>query len=99
MERSLLFQLTFFLLFSGISFAQSGESSISLPSRNLVPAFGKQAVTIDGLFYETAQGRTALPKALVAQAKSSGRVTASTKMPDGRTISLSVVPEANNFNI
>lgn len=52
----------------------------------------------DGLFYETAKhNRTLLPARLIAEAQSNGRSV--TKMPDGRVVKLTIVPDGNNFDV
>src|SRR5437867_291833 len=58
-------------------------------------------LTIDNLFYETAQGRTSLPAALTAGIRTvnTGQWSGQTRIPDGRVISLAVSPRAGHFNI
>jgi alpha-D-xyloside xylohydrolase len=58
-------------------------------------------LTIDGLFYQTAQGRTVLPPALTAGLRtvSTTQWNGQTTMPDGRVVRLSVSPQGGNFNI
>jgi alpha-D-xyloside xylohydrolase len=72
---------------------------ITLPSKSLSASFGKQVLTVDGLFYETAGGRTLLPAKLTARRSKTGRLEATTKMPDGRTVKISVLPTGRDFNI
>ena len=54
---------------------------------------------IERLFYETASGRTFLPADLLARLQSSDFLETELKMPDGRTIEVSRVPEGNNFDL
>jgi len=67
--------------------APAGVATITLQSRVLAP------LRLDGLFLETALGRTTLP-AFASQ----GRAMSAT-MPDGRVITASVTPQGNNFAI
>src|SRR5678815_224825 len=98
MKRLLSIQLAILVLYAGI-YGQTGDFSIILPSKNLSASSGKRNLTIGGLFYETASGRAILPSTLAAKAAKSGRLAADVKMPDGRTISLSITPAGNNFEI
>ncbi|MEP6903759.1 MAG: TIM-barrel domain-containing protein [Actinomycetota bacterium] len=76
--------------------AQTNQAVIVLPSKSLSPT-GK--LNLDGLFYETAAGRVFLPAALTAKTRKNGQIEAETKMPDGRTVKLSVMPDGQNFNL
>ncbi len=58
------------------------------PAASVVPK-------LDGVFYETAVGRTGLPDSLVAGAQQSG--SSKTNMPDGRVISVAVGREGSNL--
>ena len=98
MKRLLSIQLAILVLYAGI-YGQTGDFSIILPSKNLSASSGKRNLTLGGLFYETASGRAILPSTLAAKAAKSGRLAADVKMPDGRTISLSITPAGNNFEI
>jgi alpha-glucosidase (family GH31 glycosyl hydrolase) len=57
---------------------------------------GRQ-LRIDGLFYETASGRTALPAGLIT----AGRVAkvSEVKMPDGRVVAVAVEQQGRDFNV
>src|SRR5438270_9992472 len=61
----------------------------------------KEPLRLDGLFFETANGRTMLPAQLTEGAKAikdkpwSGEV----RMPEGRTVSVNVTPQGKNFVI
>ena len=87
------------LFFTGIMHAQNGGAAFTLQSKNLSSSSGKQALTVDGLFYETAGGRTMLPRTLTARAGKNGQLSANAKMPDGRSITISVKPNGGNFDI
>jgi alpha-D-xyloside xylohydrolase len=73
----------------------SKSAALVLDSENLT---AQRALKFDGLFYETAQGRVALPAELTAKAKSitgnpwAGEVT----MSDDRTVKMSLTPEGHN---
>jgi alpha-glucosidase (family GH31 glycosyl hydrolase) len=92
MKKIFLLLLLVILAFSAA--AQDRRASLALPSKNVTA--GKLA--LDGLFYETAAGRFFLPAQLTDAQKKNGRIAAEIKMPDGRTIKLSVLPEGQNFN-
>ncbi len=82
---------------------QSADGAVLLlPSKHL--ASNGQAgtgnfLTLDGLFFETAKGRTMLPGELTARQNRDGRVEDQIKLQDGRLVKLSVKPEGNNFAI
>jgi len=82
---------------------QSADGAVLLlPSRHL--ASNGQAgtgnfLTLDGLFFETAKGRTMLPGELTARQNRDGRVEDQIKLQDGRLVKLSAKPEGNNFAI
>ncbi len=84
--------------------AQSRESQavLVLRSNSLAPQGQgpeSRSLKLDGLFYETAQGRTMLPAELTAKARNN-RLEGQTKMADGRMVSVSLKPEgAKNFII
>jgi Alpha-glucosidases, family 31 of glycosyl hydrolases len=83
------------LLFAGVIFSQA--AAVELPSRSLSSA--KRSLTVTDLFYETSAGRRYLPAEILAKAKRNGALNSSTKMADGRTISISIAPDGKNFNI
>src|SRR5436190_17466644 len=94
-RRTLPLTLVFFaILACGVVqfIAQQGAATLILQSRNITP---RGALTFDGLFYETAQGRTILPAALTSGIRtvSGARWTGQTQMPDGRMLRLSVTPQ------
>jgi alpha-D-xyloside xylohydrolase len=74
------------------------HASALAPAR---PGTGDRTLTLDGMFFETAQGRTAIPGALTAGPRAiRNRVwEAQAKMPDGRVVKLSARPEKNHFII
>lgn len=94
-----LFFFILTVLDSSIYSQNIDRAVIALPSKYLLSSFGKQALTLDGLFYETVSGRTRLSFALTAKAKKNGEISTSLKMADGRTIMLSILPVDSNFNI
>ncbi len=79
-----------------------------LPSPSLESAGGRSvlnlpgvagAVRLDGIFYETAQGRTSLPANLTATAQGRTLVARAT-MPDGRAVTVTVTPDARqNYTV
>src|SRR5262245_27521091 len=61
----------------------------SLKPRAGIAGAASRALTLDGMFYETAAGRILLPSALTASAPASiggSRWTGETRMPDGRLV-------------
>ncbi len=54
-----------------------------------------RAVRLDGIFYETAQGRTPLPGNL-SFAPRGNSLVAEARMPDGRTVTLTVQPDGRH---
>ena len=74
------------------------EATLVLESNNLA---GATNLKLNGFFYETAKGRTILLPQLTKEAKAikdkqwSGQI----RMPDGRTVSLRVLPQGKNFII
>jgi alpha-D-xyloside xylohydrolase len=91
--------LTLVLIFISFAIAdaqRANDAALTLTSKN----FGSGApLTISGLFYETAQGRTFLPAELTKDARPiKGKDwRAQVRMPDGRTVVASVVPQGQNF--
>ncbi|MBS1793855.1 MAG: glycoside hydrolase family 31 protein [Acidobacteria bacterium] len=82
----------YFLLFA-LSFVLTANAQIVLPSKNV--ASGK--LKIDGLFYETAQGRVFLPAELIGLPMKNGRIKGEWEMRDGRTVRLSVVADKQDY--
>ena len=74
------------------------EATLVLESKSLA---GTKNLKLNGLFFETANGRTILPAQLTKDADAikdqqwSGQI----RLPDGRTVSLSVLPQGKNFVI
>ena len=84
--------------------ADTGQAILELRSQSLTPlAQGPEnrSLQMDGLFFETAGGRVALPAQLTARQRSSrnNQAAEEIRMADGRVVRLSVLPEGNNFNI
>jgi len=88
------------IVFVGAGYSQRGDQAqITLPSRYLSPIGGRQSLAVTNIYYETASGRTMLPSALTAGLKKNGQLDASRKMPDGRTLNISVTPAGKSFNV
>jgi len=98
-----LFLINLFVLggFILAGYSQRGDQAqLTLPSKYLAPTSGRQSLAITDIYYETSNGRRMLlPPALSAGIKKNGRLDTSRKMPDGRTIKVSVTPIGKNFNI
>ncbi len=80
----------------------TGQAVLELRSKNLMP-LGEgpesRSLKIDGLFFETAGARTALPAQLTAGQRNGRNPQAANeaRMADGRVVRLSVRPEGKNF--
>ena len=74
------------------------EATLVLESGSLA---GTSKLKLNGLFYETANGRTVLPAQLTKEASAikNKQWSGQMRMPDGRTVSLSVLPQGKNFVI
>ncbi|HEX4997676.1 MAG TPA: TIM-barrel domain-containing protein [Terriglobia bacterium] len=70
----------------------SGGAVLALQSKTL-------ALRADGLFYETAAGRTYLPALTPEGSISSAPWTRESTMPDGHVIRISVTPQGERFNV
>ena len=79
-------------LFASCLFIGCASTQATAPAR-ICP------IKLDGLFYETAAGRTTLPVIPFAQATNGSGQQAETKMPDGRVVKISVKPDGNDFAI
>jgi alpha-D-xyloside xylohydrolase len=80
----------------------SDQASLLLHSDELAAAgsgAGNRSLQLDGMFYETAQGRTALPGELTAAARDvrSRLWQAQMKMSDGRVVQITARPQGKNF--
>jgi alpha-glucosidase (family GH31 glycosyl hydrolase) len=64
------------------------------PSTSIPPA-----PQFDGLFYETTNARVALPDDVIQAAQTGQRFKNEVRMPDGRTVTVSVVPNGKNFTV
>jgi len=96
MKRKIAFQ-TLLILFASLLFpgcTSTRTVTVSLPAPSKICPF-----KIDGLFYETAASRTALPVVPFAKAPDGSGQQAETKMPDGRVVIISVKPDGNDFSI
>jgi alpha-D-xyloside xylohydrolase len=78
-----------------------GQAAVILHSAFLAPngPGADRTLKLDGLFYETAKGRTNLPAELTATARSTVRLARQARMADGRVIRLSVIPQGRNFTL
>ena len=95
MKEKILFLPAILLVFTSLAYSQAG--GIELPSKYL--SSGKQSLTVSGLFYETSAGRNFLPPDIFAKAKKNGGLNSSAKMADGRTVTISIVPAGEDFNL
>ncbi len=84
---SLVLALATPFLFTGCTSSRTAASSRVCPFK------------LDGWFYETAAGRTALPVIHFSQATKGSSQLVETKMPDGRVVKISVKPDGNDFAI
>lgn len=78
------------------------QAAIVLRSKSLRPegsGADARSLKLDGLFYETAQGRVMLPTEATAGAKMDGRLETQTQMADGRVVTVTVKPDGKNFVI
>ena len=97
MRKTNYFYLFFVVLVCGwfSALGQNNQAGLSLPSKNLV---GSDSLRIDGLFYETAAGRVAIGNSLnLTKAGKYGVFITEDKLPNGRTVKISVKPEGQNF--
>src|SRR5207245_207970 len=76
----------------------SGGAMLVLESNQLA---GEKKLRLDGLFFETANGRTMLPAELTKGAKAikDKPWSGESRMADGRVVSVSVTPQGKNFVI
>ncbi|HEV8367431.1 MAG TPA: TIM-barrel domain-containing protein [Pyrinomonadaceae bacterium] len=95
MKTKLINGLVLALIACATSYAQTGDS-ISLQSNHLKPSVGRRSLTIDQLFFETANGRVLLPpfKALVGTKEWTTQTTV-----DNHNVRISIQPQNANFNI
>lgn len=105
MPGKFLTRLLLSLVMLGLSLSvvaqQPSESGavLILQSKSLVPQGESHSLKLDGLFYETAAGRTMLPAEIktTAEGVRDKEWQSQTKMPDGRVVSVTVKPEGKNF--
>jgi alpha-glucosidase (family GH31 glycosyl hydrolase) len=79
-----------------------GQAALVLHSRSLIPQGQgpeSRSLRLDGLFYETASGGTALPAQVVVDSReSAGKPSeGQARMADGRVVMVSAKPEGRNF--
>ncbi len=75
---------------------QPPATALALHSQELSAREG-QALNLDGLFYETTNGRVMLPREFFAKDVSAKSWSAETNMPDGHTVRISMERQGNNF--
>ena len=84
-------------------FNESNPATLSLKSKELSQkGNGNGALKLDGLFYETVQGRVVLPAELTSNAGEVGAsksFTGQSTMPDGRVVKVSVGFDGNSFSL
>ena len=80
------------LLLAGCATAPQVTVSLPAPS-NISP------LKLDGLFYETAAGRTVLPVIPFTPGPGGAGQQAETNMPDGRKVTVAVKPDGNDFSL
>ncbi len=68
----------------------------SVPDAWSSPASPDARTKLEGLFFETARGRTALPAEWIASLQDFDFTEASTNLPDGRLIKVSLIREGKN---
>src|SRR5690349_11952738 len=95
MKEKLLVIVAFLAAVTANVYSQSG--GLELPSKLL--SSQKHSLTISNLFYETSKGRMLLPQDIVTKAKTNGALNAAAKMPDGRTITVSIAPNGKTFDL
>ena len=81
--------------------AAAAGASLVLRQALAPPTAGsaKPALTIDGLFLETAGGRVPLPAALTPRAKPGQPVTSEVKLADGRVVRLVLAAEGTSYTL
>ncbi|HKI70236.1 MAG TPA: alpha-glucosidase, partial [Verrucomicrobiae bacterium] len=85
---------TFAALPGNLAAADSGSTGADLNLVSKYLANGGNQLALDGFFYETAKGRTAIP---VHLDEISGSKKTEIKMPDGRVVRISVKKEGHDF--
>ena len=102
MRKTTILTFACALTASAVAYAQSKPAGEMPQDRAIISLrsplrsdSSQPALTIDGLFFETAQGRTSLPAGLSTDSPAERQVT----LPDGRMVKLSVKPQENNFII
>lgn len=94
MKRIIFLSTVTLILCVGAVSAQNSPN-FSLPSKNLAD---KKPLTVDSLFYETAAGRVSIP-ARVPKAGKNRHTTEPVKLPDGRTVTVTVTGIGDDFHI
>ncbi|MGD2093716.1 MAG: glycoside hydrolase family 31 protein [Phycisphaerales bacterium] len=85
---------------------RGGQPALILPSKNLSPGL-PDLLKVDGLFFETADGKTMLPSQLDIKTTDiidvtdilGSQLTGQTELPDGRKVTILVKPKGDNYII
>jgi alpha-D-xyloside xylohydrolase len=104
MKTKILISLCILLGFSAQYYAQSLNKNgavLVLRSNGLKPTRSGRSLKLDGLFYETANGRIDLPAGLTSPRQGIGRTgwSAQARMPDGHVVTVSIEPQGRNFDV
>ena len=102
MRTKLIICILLSIGFSAHVLAQQPSGAVlTLSSASLKPLAGTRSLRLDGLFYETASGRTPLPVSLTSTLQGARALTSSRQatMPDGRVVTVLVHRSGQDFNI
>jgi alpha-D-xyloside xylohydrolase len=83
--------IALFVVLQSVSISNPAQQGLTLPSR-----YFSAPLLIDGFYYETAAGRTSIPVDIKTPGNNLSRQM---KTADGRTVSISLIPERGNFTI
>jgi alpha-D-xyloside xylohydrolase len=83
--------IALFVVLQSVSLSNPAQQGLVLPSRYL-----SAPLLIDGFYYETSAGRVSIPVDIKAPGNT---LTRQVKTTDGRTVSISAIPERGNFTI
>ena len=78
--------------------APSGASLV-IRSEALAPVAAGPVLTIDGLYFETAAGRTPLPADLAMKPQPGNATFGEVRMPDGRLVRLALSPDGPHYTL
>jgi alpha-D-xyloside xylohydrolase len=85
--------IALFVVLQSVSLSNPAQQGLVLQSRYL-----SAPLLIDGFYYETPAGRVSIPVELTSRTLGNN-ATRQVKTTDGRTASISVIPEGGNFTI